>query len=151
VATITGPLDMTVGIDRFRGYVDALEEGGRAAGDGLVEHGDFGEDSGARAMRALLERRPGLDAVFVANDPMAIGALGTLHALGRRVPDDVAVVGFDDIAAAAAATPPLTTMRQPLEAMTRAMAELLLGRLDGSVADDEAAVFPTELVRRSSA
>ena len=151
VATITGPLDMTAAIDRSQGYADALSAAGRAVRDELVENGDFGEDSGARAMRALLEREPGVDGVFVANDLMAIGALAALRSAGRRVPGDVAVVGFDDIAAASASTPPLTTVRQPLELMTKAMAELLLGRMAGSVDGDERAVFPTEIVRRASA
>lgn len=151
VATITGPVDMTVGIDRFEGYADALAERGLPVREDLVAHGDFGKGSGARAVRELLERRPALDAVFVANDLMAMGALEALHALGRRVPEDVAVVGFDDVAAAASTSPPLTTIRQPLAEMTTAMAELLLGRMSGDVADDESVVLPTELVRRQSA
>jgi DNA-binding LacI/PurR family transcriptional regulator len=102
-------------------------------------------------MRSLLEREPGVDGVFVANDPMAIGALAALRSAGRRVPEDVAIVGFDDIAAASASTPPLTTVCQPLEQMTKAMAELLLGRMSGSVEADESVVFPTEIVRRASA
>jgi DNA-binding LacI/PurR family transcriptional regulator len=151
VATITGPLDMMVGVDRFDGYVDALRDSGQRLRKGLVEHGDFGKESGARAMRSLLRRTPGLDAVFVANDPMAIGALDTLHALGRRVPDDVAVIGFDDVADAASTSPPLTTVRQPLEEMTQAMAELLLRRIDNADVDGEFVVCPTHLVHRASA
>jgi DNA-binding LacI/PurR family transcriptional regulator len=89
--------------------------------------------------------------VFVANDPMAIGALETLQALGRRVPDDVAVIGFDDVADAASTSPPLTTVRQPLELMTEAMAELLLRRIDDASADDDFVVCPTRLIHRASA
>lgn len=151
VATITGPLDMTVGIDRFEGYADALRDADQPVRAELVEHGDFSEESGARALEALLERRPCLDAVFVANDPMAIGALGALRLAGRRVPEDVAVVGFDDIADAASTTPPLTTVRQPLEKMTRAMADLLLERMHDPGRGEEFVVCPTELVRRASA
>jgi DNA-binding LacI/PurR family transcriptional regulator len=151
VATITGPLDMMVGVDRFDGYVDALRDAGVRLRKGLVEHGDFGRESGARAMRALLRRQPALDAVFVANDLMATGALDTLHALGRRVPDDVAVIGFDDVAEAASTSPPLTTVRQPLEEMTRAMTELLLRRIDDGDVDSEFVVCPTHLVHRASA
>jgi DNA-binding LacI/PurR family transcriptional regulator len=151
VATITGPLDMTVGVDRFEGYADALRESGRRVPRRLVEHGDFSRESGARAMKALLRRTPGLDAVFVANDPMAIGALQELRALGRLVPDDVAVIGFDDVAEAAATTPPLTTVRQPLEAMTKALAELLLRRMEAAEGGDDHVVFPTHLVHRASA
>jgi DNA-binding LacI/PurR family transcriptional regulator len=151
VATITGPLDMTVGIDRFEGYADALRETNRDVLDELVEHGDFSEESGTTALEALLERRPSLDAVFVANDPMAIGALAALRAAGRRVPEDVAVVGFDDIEDAASTDPPLTTVRQPLEEMTKAMAELLLRRMSDPDGGDEFVVCPTELVHRASA
>ncbi len=151
VATITGPLDMTVGIDRFEGYADALSDAGQRVRKGLVEHGDFGKEAGARAMKALLRRHPGLDGVFVANDPMAIGALETLHALGRRVPDDVAVIGFDDVDDAASTSPPLTTVRQPLETMTKAMAELLLRRIDDEGVVNEFVVCPTRLIRRASA
>ena len=133
------------------GYVDALRDAGRRLRKGLVEHGDFSRESGVRAMRALLRRTPSLDAVFVANDPMAIGALDALHALGRGVPDDVAVIGFDDVVDAASTSPPLTTVRQPLEEMTKAMAELLLRRIDDVEVDSEFVVCPTHLIRRASA
>jgi DNA-binding LacI/PurR family transcriptional regulator len=151
VATITGPLDMTVGVDRFEGYADALRDSGQRLRKGLVEHGDFSKEAGARGMKALLRRHPALDGVFVANDPMAIGALETLQSLGRRVPDDVAVIGFDDVEDAASTNPPLTTVRQPLEVMTEAMAELLLRRIDDAGVDDEFVVCPTRLIHRASA
>ena len=102
-------------------------------------------------MRQLLGRAPELDAVFVASDPMAVGALIALRAEGRRVPDDVAVVGFDDAPLAATTRPALTTVRQPLEAMTQAMVELLLGRIEGTVGDDEHVTCDTMLVPRASA
>jgi DNA-binding LacI/PurR family transcriptional regulator len=151
VATITGPLDMTVGVDRFDGYSDALRESGQRVRKKLVAHGDFSREAGARAMKALLGRQPDLDGVFVANDPMAIGALDTLEELGRRVPEDVAIVGFDDIEAAASTTPPLTTVRQPLEEMTKALAELLLRRMEDDRSGGEVVICPTELIRRGSA
>jgi DNA-binding LacI/PurR family transcriptional regulator len=151
VATITGPLDMTVGIDRFDGYSDALKEAGQRIRKKLVAHGDFSKEAGARGMKTLLARQPDLNGVFVANDLMAIGALETLEELGRRVPDDVAVVGFDDIEAAASTVPPLTTVRQPLEEMTKAMAELLLERIGNGARGDQFVVCPTELIRRGSA
>jgi DNA-binding LacI/PurR family transcriptional regulator len=151
IATITGPLDMTTGIDRFDGYKDALDDAGADHGTGLVAHGDFSEESAALATGQLLRRRPDLDALFVASDPMAFGALRTLRALGRRVPDDVAVVGFDDVADAAGHDPPLTTVRQPLVEMTRELTELLLRRMEGLAEDDDFVVCPTELVVRASA
>jgi DNA-binding LacI/PurR family transcriptional regulator len=151
VATITGPVDMTAGVDRYEGYRDALRAGGVRFRKALVANGDFTEEGGAEAMTALLERTPDLDGVFVASDPMAIGALRALRAAGRRVPDDVAVVGFDDIPEAATTEPPLTTVRQPYEDMTRAMTELLLRRIRADADDSAHVVCPTELVRRASA
>jgi len=127
-----------------------VREAGRRVRQRLVANGDFGKESGARAMRELTEREPDLDAVFVANDPMAMGALEALRSLGLRVPQDVAVIGFDDITDAALTDPPLTTVRQPLEEMTKALAELLLRRIDGVGDEDESVVCATQLVIRAS-
>ncbi|HEX4677931.1 MAG TPA: LacI family DNA-binding transcriptional regulator [Gaiellaceae bacterium] len=150
VATITGPLDMAVSADRFDGYRDALAAAGLELRADLVAHGDFTVESGARAVDRLLAAEPGLDGIFAASDAMGVGALEQLAKLGRVVPDDVAVVGFDDLEIAATASIPLTTMRQPFDEMTRALTDLLLRR----VAGDERAkhvVLPTTLVRRRSA
>jgi DNA-binding LacI/PurR family transcriptional regulator len=98
-------------------------------------------------MGRLLERRPQLDAVFAASDLMAVGALRTLTEAGRQVPDDIAIVGYDDDPIAASATPPLTTVRQPIEEMGREMARLLLAPVDAP----RRVILTTELeVRRSS-
>jgi len=151
VATITGPLDMAVAEDRLDGYTAALAEHGVRLRKGLVANGDFSPDSGRRAMAALLRRHPDVDGVFAANDLMAVGALQALAAAGRLVPSDVAVVGFDDMPEARSAEPPLTTVRQPLAAMTRAMTGLLLRCIEGTVSEDEHLVFPTRLVSRATA
>ena len=151
VATITGPLDMAAAEDRLDGYESALAERGVRLHKGLVANGDFSRESGRRAMTALLRRHPDVDGVFAANDLMALGALQALAAAGRLVPTDVAVVGFDDMAEASSAEPPLTTMRQPLTAMTRAMTRLLLRCIEGTASADEHLVFPTKLIARSSA
>lgn len=150
VATITGPLDMTAGIDRFDGYKDALADRGVRLLKNLVAHGDFTEDGATQATAQLLKKRPDVDGIFVASDPMAFGVLRALRAAGRRVPDDVAVVGFDDVADAAGADPPLTTVRQPLGEMTRELTELLLRRMNGLASDDDHVVCETELVVRAS-
>ncbi|MGX5655735.1 LacI family DNA-binding transcriptional regulator [Geodermatophilus nigrescens] len=150
VATVTGPQDMIAGLDRHAGYREALEAAGLPVDERLVAEGDFTEAGGARAMAALLERAPDLDAVFVASDPMAVGALRALREAGRTVPGDVAVVGFDDAAVAATCDPPLTTVAQPLEDMTRLMKELLLSQVEGQEGV-RARVCPTRLVRRASA
>jgi DNA-binding LacI/PurR family transcriptional regulator len=149
VATITGPLDMSVSADRFDGYRDALAAAGREFDAGLVTQGDFTVEGGARAVVSLLAARPGLDGIFAASDAMAIGALGALAAAGRRVPEDVAVVGFDDVPAAASSTPPLTTMRQPFVDLAAALTDLLLRRIAGETVT-EGIVLPATLVRRRS-
>jgi len=151
IATITGPLDQTSSVDRLDGYRDLLPDGDPA----LIAEGDFTPDGGGRAMAELLARRPGLDAVFAASDAMASGALRVLREAGRRVPEDVAVVGFDDVESIAAWTdPPLTTVRQDIEEMGRLMARLLLRRL-GTPADHPtgptSVITPTHLVHRASA
>jgi DNA-binding LacI/PurR family transcriptional regulator len=150
VATVTGPRDMIGGIDRYAGYRAALQEAGVAEDPGLVAEGDFTEAGGGAAMATLLERAPDLDAVFVASDTMAVGALRVLRAAGRSVPGDVAVVGFDDAPVAATCDPPLTTVAQPLGEMTSLMTELLLQQVGG---DEEVRVrvCPTRLVVRESA
>ena len=101
------------------------------------------------AMDLLLERRPNLDAVFVASDSMALGALVALRRSGRRVPEDVAVGGFDDSSAALAARPALTTIRQPWQRISGEMVRLLLASING--AEPTAVILPTELIRRESA
>jgi DNA-binding LacI/PurR family transcriptional regulator len=151
IATITGPSSMCAGVDRYDGYVDALRAAGVEPDPELVEVGDFGEESGYRGMWRLLGRRPSLDAVFVASDLMASGALRSLRDAGRSVPGDVAIVGFDDFPLASHTVPSLTTIRQPLDEMTRATTEILLRRTAGDPATDEHVVCSTSLVRRRSA
>jgi DNA-binding LacI/PurR family transcriptional regulator len=147
IATIAGPQDMIGGIDRLTGYRQALRESPRRS---VVAVGDFTLDSGYTAMRHLLTDDPSLDAVFAASDLMADGALKALRATGRRVPDDVAVVGFDDIALARYTDPPLTTVRQPIMEIGRQMAGQLL-TLVGGTDIEPTMTLPTELVVRQSA
>ncbi len=117
-----------------------------------VAEGDFTLDGGERAMRCLLAEQPDLDGVFAANDLMAQGACLVLREHGRRIPDDVAVVGFDDSGAASACRPRLTTVRQPVEDMAAEMVRLLLDRVAGTAAPEPASVlFAPALVIRDSA
>ena len=149
IAAITGPQDMGVGQDRMDGYLDGRAAAGLA--DDLVEAGDFTEEGGAAAMGRLLARPgPPVDAVFAASDLMAAGALRALRAAGRRVPDDVAVVGFEDSAVARYAQPPLTTVRQPIEEMGRQAARLLLAKVAGETGGMHL-ILDVELVVRASA
>ncbi|MFD0598338.1 LacI family DNA-binding transcriptional regulator [Catellatospora coxensis] len=115
-----------------------------------MAHGDYSRHSGEAAMRELLDRVPDLDAVFVGSDLMAAGALAVLRERGRRVPEDVAVGGFDDSAIAGSTHPKLTTVRQPLEQVATETVRLLLELIDGADAV-ESLVLPTELVTRESA
>jgi DNA-binding LacI/PurR family transcriptional regulator len=147
VATITGPQDMRVGVDRLNGYCDALSAAGLRE---LIAAGDFSEESGERGMRELLVREPQLDAVFTASDPMAVGAMRVLKEHGRRIPGDVAVVGFDDSATARHTDPPLTSVHQPLEAMGREMARLLVSRIRGEAMERSMIILDTHLVTRES-
>ncbi|WP_433544211.1 LacI family DNA-binding transcriptional regulator (plasmid) [Streptomyces sp. CA-294286] len=151
IAHVAGPLDQASAVDRYHGYRDARP----ATGPELVAEGAFTEESGARAAAELLDRCPDLDAVFAANDLMASGVLKTLRERGLRVPEDVAVVGFDDMASVVDRTvPALTTVRQDVEEMGRLMVRLLMRMLaDGGAGAEgpESVVTPTELVRRASA
>jgi DNA-binding LacI/PurR family transcriptional regulator len=151
IATIAGPADMQAAIDRTDGWVRTLRTAGMPTA--LLEHGDFTQASGGSAMRALLERSPDLDGVFVASDLMAIGAVDVLlREYGKRVPEDVAVVGFDDSPAALSGAIPLTTVHQPQRQMGRAMAQMLLDRLsDEGEAGTQRLLLDTHLVIRDSA
>jgi DNA-binding LacI/PurR family transcriptional regulator len=147
IATIAGPRDMVAASDRLTGYRQAMEEAGMEPA-GVVCRGDFTASSGEHAMLRLLDRHPDVDAVFAASDMMALGALRALHRLGVRVPDYVAVVGFDDAALARHTVPLLTTVRQPVEEMgARSVVEVL----DAGAVGDRRVVMPTTLVLRDSA
>jgi LacI family transcriptional regulator len=114
IGQIAGPLAWWEARERYVGWEEALTAAGRAVGRSLSVEGDWSAASGDRALRALLAQAPDLDAIFVGSDQMALGALGAAHSLGRRVPDDLAFVGFDDIPESGFFWPPLTTVRQPL-------------------------------------
>jgi len=150
VATITGPPDMYVARCRLDGYRQAVESAGLGADDELVARGDFTEEGGRRAMRELLARRPGVDGVFAASDVMAAGARAVLREEGRRVPDDVALVGFEDSAIARHMDPALTSVRQPTEEMGRTMARVLLEEIAERASVRRHVVLATELVQRDS-
>jgi DNA-binding LacI/PurR family transcriptional regulator len=145
IATITGPLDTGGGIGRLDGYRDALGE----TDPKMIVSGDYTRRGGEEAMARLLVQAPELDAVFVASDLMAAGALTALHRAGRRVPEDVAVGGFDDSSIATASHPRLTTIRQPYPRISAEMVRLLLGLIEGQT--PSAVIVPTELVVRDSA
>ncbi|MFG3011244.1 LacI family DNA-binding transcriptional regulator [Streptomyces cinerochromogenes] len=156
IAHITGRLDVYGAQRRVDGYRDALRDAGHPADDLLVVPGDFTEEGGRRAMQLLLSRHPDLDAVFAGSDVMAAGARQVLREAGRRIPDDVALVGYDDSAIARHMDPPLTSVRQPIQEMGRAMIDLLQTEIAdrrppaSRGLDRRRAVLPTELVVRAS-
>ncbi|MGG8409630.1 LacI family DNA-binding transcriptional regulator [Streptomyces sp. 12297] len=153
IATITGPLDVYGAQCRLDGYRQALAAAGTEVDEGLTAVGDFTEEGGRRAMAELLARRPGLDAVFAASDVMAAGARQVLRTAGRRIPQDVALVGFDDSTVARHMDPALTSVRQPIEEMGRMMARVLLEQIAaGPAASGERPriILPTQLIVRDS-
>ncbi|HEV2782749.1 MAG TPA: LacI family DNA-binding transcriptional regulator [Actinophytocola sp.] len=148
-ATITGPLDVPASQDRLAGFRDAMARHGHPYIP-IVE-GDFKQDGGEAAMERLLAEHPRIDGVFVANDLMALGALPVLRQHGRRVPEDVAVIGFDDSPPALACRPQLTTVRQPVEDMAAAMARILLSGIEDPGREPTSMIFDPTLVVRASA
>ncbi|MGC5399287.1 LacI family DNA-binding transcriptional regulator [Streptomyces sp. DT20] len=150
IATITGRLDVYASQGRLDGYRKALADAGLEADERLIAPADFSEEGGVRAMRELLARRPDVDAVFAASDLMAAGARQVLREAGRRIPDDVALIGFDDSAVARHMDPALTSVRQPIEEMGRTMTRVLLDLIAGESDERPQIVLPTELVVRDS-
>ena len=148
IATIAGPSNMQAAVDRRDGWRTALDQAGLDSS--LVAYGDFSLPGGVAAMRELLEREPAIDGVFVASDLMALGALSVLRNSGRRVPEDVAIVGFDDSSAATSGEVTLTTVNQPSRQMGAEMAKMLLDLLAG-VPTERERIMPTRLVVRESA
>jgi len=151
IATVTGPLSMASGEDRLAGYCQALEAHRISVQEALIVEGDFTEGSGAMGMQRLLSASP--TAVFAANDMMAIGALKALREAGFRVPEDVALVGFDDVPIAAAVEPALTTVHQPIERLGSMAAELLLNLLENPPdvpAPAHRIILPAKLIVRDS-
>ncbi|GAA3214095.1 GH1 family beta-glucosidase [Nonomuraea helvata] len=145
IGMICGPMDLVAVQDRLAGHRAALH---RAGLQPLLALADLTRASGAVAARQLLGDDPALDAIFAATDQLAIGALQAAREAGRRVPEDLAIVGFDDIDAASATTPGLTTVRVPLADQALALARLLLSRLEGR--HTTSVVLPTRLVTRES-
>jgi DNA-binding LacI/PurR family transcriptional regulator len=147
LATIAGPDDLHASVARLQGFADALAVE-RLPTD-WVEHADFTYEGGARAMTRLLAAHPDLDGVFAASDNMASGALRVLRAAGRRVPEDVAVVGYDDLEIARHTEPALTTVSQPIRGLGQEMATMLVRLIDGD--SPTSIILPTHLVVRGSA
>lgn len=132
IAHITGPIFTRVSIDRREGYRNALRRAGMPVDDALVGYGDYSHLSGYKAMKDILGRAPDFDGVFVANDQMAVGALRALHEAGRRVPEDVKVIGYDDVFISCVLEPPLSTVHVLKRTMGESGAKLLIDRMQGT-------------------
>ncbi len=146
---VTGPADSMDAAERRRGWTDAMTEHGLEVREPIA--GDWLASSGDAAGRALVADREAT-AVFVANDQMALGVLHACHAAGVRVPDDLSIIGFDDIPEAAYFTPALTTMRQDFDALGRDVLATVLDALrDEAAAPDRTSRLPELIVRSSTA
>jgi len=146
IACLSGPLNTIVGIDRQAGYREALSAYGIPIDPDLIREGDFSEEDGYRLTHCLLPHQP--DAIFAASDAMALGALRLLHEMGISVPQQIAVIGFDDMPFAARSQPPLTTIRQPIMQTGAVAAKSLIECIEDSLLRQ--IVLPTELIIRSS-
>jgi DNA-binding LacI/PurR family transcriptional regulator len=150
IVTVTGPLDMAPAADRLEGYRRGLAEAGLQADPALELPGDFEQGVARDSIERFLAQGGELDAVFAASDLMALGVMSALGRAGRRVPDDVAVVGYDDSPLALTTEPPLSSVRQPIEEMGREMARAVLAGVDGPKRIPRSVVLSTELVVRAS-
>jgi DNA-binding LacI/PurR family transcriptional regulator len=148
IAFLGGPQDDYEAHQRYLGYEMALQTAGKTVDPTLLGYGDYTGESGAMVMNHLLQQAPDLDAVFASSDSMAIAAISILQTQGYRVPEDVAMVGYDDLPTAQYNTPPLTTIRQNLERYGQLLAENLIRYLEkGQVIKS---VVPVELIVRAS-
>jgi DNA-binding LacI/PurR family transcriptional regulator len=148
IATITGPSNAHAGVLRLGGYRRAMQDRGRVIDPTLIAEGDFTEGSGYDAMMRLLPRQP--DAVFVASDAMALGAMRALRHVGQQVPSDVAIVSFDDLSPATMTEPQLTTVRQPVRRTGALAVEMLIDILEHGIDPPRRMILPVELVIRGT-
>ena len=149
IGTVTGSLNTTVGLDRFQGYKRGLSESNLSFDKLLVAEGDFTEDSGYYCAQRLLPHKP--DALFIASDIMALGGMRAIHEAGLKVPEDIAIVGFDDLPPATRSNPPLTTVRQPIRRLGIKLVETLSDVIENGPNPPRRVIFGTELVIRDSA
>ncbi|MBE3133558.1 MAG: LacI family DNA-binding transcriptional regulator [Acidobacteria bacterium] len=149
IGFLGGPRDDLEVQERYRGYTDALAAAGRGPEPSLAAFGEYAERSGERSVKELLDREPRLDALFAVSDLLAIAAIRVLHARGLRVPEDVAVVGYDDLHIASYVTPALTTVRQNIPLAGKLLARDLIAYMQKGIVT--CSTVPVELVIRASA
>jgi DNA-binding LacI/PurR family transcriptional regulator len=147
---INAPLSYAAAADRLEGYRAALKGAGIRYDPSIVRFGDFSLESGYSRMNELLAQGGHFTAVFTASDTVALGAKNALRETGRLIPDDISLMGMDDISIAKFLDPPLTTVRVPAEALAGQACEMLLRALGGEPINEKHLVLPTELVLRES-
>ncbi|MCS6834393.1 MAG: LacI family transcriptional regulator [Anaerolineae bacterium] len=150
IGIIIGPNEAAPSALRFRGFCRALQERGVAWDDSRCVMGDFHYSGGEQGARKLLDAHPDLTAIFATNDLMAMGAVNQARRRGRRVPEDLSIIGFDNISQSAAFYPPLSTVAQPIEALGRHSLNLLLARIGGDDRPPQRIVLQPSLVIRES-
>lgn len=148
IAHISGDIVIKDAADRYEGYRTALEKSNLPVDESLIQFARFNSEAGYEAMKKLLPHHP--DAVFCGGDVIAMGALNALHEMGKRVPEDVAVVGFDDLNVATQLNPPLTTVRHHVQTVGSTAANLLIDQIEGRLEHPYRVVLPTELIVRES-
>jgi len=153
IGHITGPVSFKVVQDRIKGYKNAMRDAGLPVDDTMMANGDFTHQSGYLAMMALLEQMPDIDGVYVANDQMAIGACMALKERGIAIPDDIKVIGYDNVFVASVVEPPLTTIHVRKREMGVQSAEALIRQIKGGQKNGPALRLELEsslIVRKST-
>ena len=150
IGFITGAMDFGSALDRLRGYKEALEDAGIPFDPKLVCNGDFTQASGHHAASDLLALNERPTAIFASNDLMAFGAMAAAMSMGLRIPEDVSVVGFDDVPVSTLVYPPLTTVRQPLFEMGCRTVDLLVALINAQPIAERTLVLPTKLIVRGT-
>ncbi len=150
IGCITGPSYLTPSAERVEGYAEALRAAGVPLNEALIVTGDFLHASGYRACQHMLGLADPPTAIFACNDLMAVGALCAVHEAGLHVPDDVSVIGYDDIPLASYTVPRLTTIAQPAREIGQLAAERLIARLQQATAAPAHQQLPVRLVERDS-
>jgi DNA-binding LacI/PurR family transcriptional regulator len=148
IGIITGPADTFASRERLAGYTTMLTDAGTQLDKALIAEGDYTERSGYMRAKILLTKK--VDAIFATSDIMALGALRAIKDQGLRVPDDVSVIGFDDLLIASLASPPLTSVRQPITDVVSTATQLLIDWLEGKLSENFQIVLPVELVVRET-
>ena len=150
IAMLTGPSDWNSARDRREGYIQALQANGVSPDPELIIEAAWLHRDGYLGMQMLLEKKVPFSAVFAQNDRLARGAISALHQAGLRVPEDVSVIGYDDVPEAEFSDPPLTTIRQPMKEIGQAATRLLIQMIENPETSPTQVLFDTELVVRSS-